>query len=250
MGRKVKVGHFTKPRSFFFFLVKISKTIWLSQFSWLTPHSSGGLFFLGWGRMNGINHDVQNKKCYARPRWITCLIGLSHQNWISRAEQPHFRRAQCWLGWGWGYGHPQASHWGSSTLIGFSRWVRRRRSFTVYSYDPLVVLSGRTGTLEPGDRLLAIDSVRLENCTMEDAMHILLQAEDMVKLRIQKDEDNIGTLAPFKRQWPTSRRKLQFSPSMILYEHYIIIPGHTLYLNNNFMRWFSFDNCLTSILVV
>lgn len=55
-------------------------------------------------------------------------------------------------------------------------------------------MSDRTGTLEPGDRLLAIDSVRLENCTMEDAMHVLQQAEDMVKLRIQKDEDNIGTL--------------------------------------------------------
>lgn len=27
-------------------------------------------------------------------------------------------------------------------------------------------------------------------------MHILQQAEDMVKLRIQKDEDNIGTLCP------------------------------------------------------
>lgn len=66
----------------------------------------------------------------------------------------------------------------------------------MYSYDPILVLvSGRTGTLEPGDRLLAIDSVRLENCTMEDAMHILQQAEDMVKLRIQKDEDNIGILS-------------------------------------------------------
>ena len=50
----------------------------------------------------------------------------------------------------------------------------------------------RTGTLEPGDRLLAIDSYRLDNCTMEDAMHILQEAEDMVKLRIQKDEDNSG----------------------------------------------------------
>lgn len=77
-----------------------------------------------------------------------------------------------------------------------------------YSYDPLVVLSGRTGTLEPGDRLLAIDSVRLENCTMEDAMHILQQAEDMVKLRIQKDEDNIGTSAPFNHNGPPSRREL------------------------------------------
>lgn len=60
----------------------------------------------------------------------------------------------------------------------------------------LLVVSARTGTLEPGDRLLAIDSVRLENCTMEDAMHVLQQAEDMVKLRIQKDEDNIGTRIP------------------------------------------------------
>uniref|UniRef100_M4AN14 Glutamate receptor interacting protein 2a n=1 Tax=Xiphophorus maculatus TaxID=8083 RepID=M4AN14_XIPMA len=58
----------------------------------------------------------------------------------------------------------------------------------------LLVVSARTGTLEPGDRLLAIDSVRLENCTMEDAMHVLQQAEDMVKLRIQKDEDNIDEL--------------------------------------------------------
>ncbi|XP_056896826.1 glutamate receptor-interacting protein 2-like isoform X3 [Takifugu flavidus] len=55
-------------------------------------------------------------------------------------------------------------------------------------------IAHRTGTLEPGDRLLAIDSVRLENCTKEDAMHILQQAEDMVKLRIQKDEDNIDEL--------------------------------------------------------
>ncbi|XP_074537236.1 glutamate receptor-interacting protein 2-like isoform X2 [Halichoeres trimaculatus] len=55
-------------------------------------------------------------------------------------------------------------------------------------------IAHRTGTLEPGDRLLAIDSVRLENCTMEDAMHVLDQSEDMVKLRIQKDEDNIDEL--------------------------------------------------------
>ncbi|XP_037121703.1 glutamate receptor-interacting protein 2-like isoform X3 [Syngnathus acus] len=55
-------------------------------------------------------------------------------------------------------------------------------------------IAHRTGTLEPGDRLLAIDSVRLEDCTIEDAMHVLDQAEDMVKLRIQKDEDNIDEL--------------------------------------------------------
>uniref|UniRef100_A0A671YGS6 Glutamate receptor interacting protein 2a n=1 Tax=Sparus aurata TaxID=8175 RepID=A0A671YGS6_SPAAU len=66
--------------------------------------------------------------------------------------------------------------------------------FPLISCDPPAPVSGRTGTLEPGDRLLAIDSVRLENCTMEDAMHVLQQAEDMVKLRIQKDEDNIDEL--------------------------------------------------------
>ncbi|XP_076022380.1 glutamate receptor-interacting protein 2-like [Genypterus blacodes] len=55
-------------------------------------------------------------------------------------------------------------------------------------------IAHRTGTLEPGDRLMGIDNVRLENCTTEDAMHVLKQAEDMVKLRIQKDEDNIDEL--------------------------------------------------------
>ncbi|KAA0714375.1 Glutamate receptor-interacting protein 2 [Triplophysa tibetana] len=49
-----------------------------------------------------------------------------------------------------------------------------------------------SGTLEPGDRLLAIDNVRLDNCGMDEAMMILQQAEGMVKLRIQKDEDNLG----------------------------------------------------------
>uniref|UniRef100_A0AAZ3PD44 PDZ domain-containing protein n=1 Tax=Oncorhynchus tshawytscha TaxID=74940 RepID=A0AAZ3PD44_ONCTS len=48
----------------------------------------------------------------------------------------------------------------------------------------------RTGTLEPGDKLLAIDNIRLENCSMEDACQILQQAEDLVKLKIRKDEDN------------------------------------------------------------
>uniref|UniRef100_A0A8C5CGZ3 Glutamate receptor interacting protein 2a n=1 Tax=Gadus morhua TaxID=8049 RepID=A0A8C5CGZ3_GADMO len=55
-------------------------------------------------------------------------------------------------------------------------------------------IAHRTGTLEPGDMLLAIDNVRLERCTMEDAMHVLQQAEDMVKLRVQKDEDNMDEL--------------------------------------------------------
>lgn len=52
--------------------------------------------------------------------------------------------------------------------------------------------SCRTGTLEPGDKLLAIDNIRLDNCPMEDAVQILQQCEDLVKLKIRKDEDNSG----------------------------------------------------------
>lgn len=52
--------------------------------------------------------------------------------------------------------------------------------------------SCRTGTLEPGDKLLAIDNIRLDNCPMEDAVQILRQCEDLVKLKVRKDEDNSG----------------------------------------------------------
>lgn len=55
-------------------------------------------------------------------------------------------------------------------------------------------LSSRTGTLEPGDKLLAIDNVRLENCSREEAEQILQQCEELVKLKIRKDEDNSGVL--------------------------------------------------------
>ncbi|XP_012497466.1 PREDICTED: glutamate receptor-interacting protein 1 [Propithecus coquereli] len=50
--------------------------------------------------------------------------------------------------------------------------------------------TNRTGTLELGDKLLAIDNIRLDNCSMEDAVQILQQCEDLVKLKIRKDEDN------------------------------------------------------------
>uniref|UniRef100_A0A8C5Z875 Glutamate receptor interacting protein 1 n=1 Tax=Marmota marmota marmota TaxID=9994 RepID=A0A8C5Z875_MARMA len=57
--------------------------------------------------------------------------------------------------------------------------------------DPLVISDiKKTGTLELGDKLLAIDNIRLDNCSMEDAVQILQQCEDLVKLKIRKDEDN------------------------------------------------------------
>nr|XP_009859030.2 glutamate receptor-interacting protein 2 isoform X2 [Ciona intestinalis] len=48
----------------------------------------------------------------------------------------------------------------------------------------------RTGTLEAGDRLLAIDGVRLDGVSSEDAHALLASAEDVVRLKIRKDEDN------------------------------------------------------------
>ncbi|XP_039198199.1 glutamate receptor-interacting protein 1 isoform X5 [Crotalus tigris] len=65
--------------------------------------------------------------------------------------------------------------------------------------DPLVIsdikkgsVAHRTGTLELGDKLLAIDNIRLDNCSMEDAVQILQHCEELVKLKIRKDEDNSG----------------------------------------------------------
>ncbi|XP_076861126.1 glutamate receptor-interacting protein 1 isoform X3 [Brachyhypopomus gauderio] len=67
--------------------------------------------------------------------------------------------------------------------------------------DPLIIsdikkgsVAHRTGTLELGDKLLAIDNIRLDNCSMEDAVQILQQCEELVKLKIRKDEDNSGVL--------------------------------------------------------
>ncbi|XP_076350967.1 glutamate receptor-interacting protein 1-like isoform X2 [Tachypleus tridentatus] len=61
--------------------------------------------------------------------------------------------------------------------------------------DPLIIsdikkgsVAHRTGTLQPGDKLLAIDSVRMDNCTIEDAAEILQSCDQIVKLRIRKDE--------------------------------------------------------------
>ena len=50
----------------------------------------------------------------------------------------------------------------------------------------------RTGTLEAGDRILSIDGVRLDECSVDDARALLASAEDVVRLKIQKDEENSG----------------------------------------------------------
>ncbi|KAK1906302.1 Glutamate receptor-interacting protein 1 [Dissostichus eleginoides] len=53
-----------------------------------------------------------------------------------------------------------------------------------------LTLEIETGTLELGDKLLAIDNIRVESCSMEEAVQILTQCEELVKLKIRKDEDN------------------------------------------------------------
>jgi len=50
----------------------------------------------------------------------------------------------------------------------------------------------RTGTISPGDYLLAIGDVWLENHSLEDAAHELTAADKVVKLRIQKNECYAG----------------------------------------------------------
>jgi len=51
----------------------------------------------------------------------------------------------------------------------------------------------RTGSIQPGDQLLAIDNVRLDNCTLEDSARVLQDTHDIVKLTIKKDENFAGT---------------------------------------------------------
>ena len=46
----------------------------------------------------------------------------------------------------------------------------------------------RTGAIQIGDKLLAIDNFRLEGCSVEDTAHILQNSLSIVQLRLQKEE--------------------------------------------------------------
>ncbi|XP_033115491.1 glutamate receptor-interacting protein 2-like [Anneissia japonica] len=61
--------------------------------------------------------------------------------------------------------------------------------------DPLLIshikkgsVAHRVGSIEPGDKLLAIDGILLDQCTVEDAAQILREADEIVRLRLKKDE--------------------------------------------------------------
>lgn len=44
----------------------------------------------------------------------------------------------------------------------------------------------RCGSIQPGDRLIAIDNIPLDTCTVEEAMRLLQRSVDIVKLRVKK----------------------------------------------------------------
>ncbi|GFR74002.1 glutamate receptor-interacting protein 1 [Elysia marginata] len=50
----------------------------------------------------------------------------------------------------------------------------------------------RTGSVQPGDKLLAINDVRLDTCTSEDAMHLLELPDDIVKLKLKREDPDEG----------------------------------------------------------
>ncbi|XP_055881782.1 glutamate receptor-interacting protein 2-like [Biomphalaria glabrata] len=50
----------------------------------------------------------------------------------------------------------------------------------------------RTGSIQSGDTLLAINDVRLDTCTPEDAMHLLELPDDIVKLKLRRDDPDEG----------------------------------------------------------
>lgn len=67
--------------------------------------------------------------------------------------------------------------------------------------EPLIIadvrkgsVAHRTGSIQPGDKLLAVNTLRTENCTVEDVSTFLYSCNDIVKLRIRKDESFSGTL--------------------------------------------------------
>uniref|UniRef100_A0A8C4N2U2 Glutamate receptor interacting protein 2 n=1 Tax=Eptatretus burgeri TaxID=7764 RepID=A0A8C4N2U2_EPTBU len=62
--------------------------------------------------------------------------------------------------------------------------------------EPLIIadirkgsIAHRTGSLSPGDHLLAIDEARLDHCSTEEATWLLRNSEDLVHLIVQKNED-------------------------------------------------------------
>ncbi|CAL1527022.1 unnamed protein product [Lymnaea stagnalis] len=50
----------------------------------------------------------------------------------------------------------------------------------------------RSGSIQAGDKLMAINDVRLDTCTSDDAMHLLELPDDIVKLKLRRDDPDEG----------------------------------------------------------
>ncbi|VDN08252.1 unnamed protein product [Thelazia callipaeda] len=62
----------------------------------------------------------------------------------------------------------------------------------------------RCGSLHSGDRILAVDNIALDSCTVEEAMRLLQRTSDIVKLRVRKS-------APFEQSNQETSQKLVYS---------------------------------------
>uniref|UniRef100_UPI00358E435D glutamate receptor-interacting protein 2-like n=1 Tax=Myxine glutinosa TaxID=7769 RepID=UPI00358E435D len=70
--------------------------------------------------------------------------------------------------------------------------------------EPLIIadikkgsIAHRIGSLSPGDHLLAIDEARLDHCSTEEATWLLWNSEDLVHLRVQKNDDSSDEMDSF-----------------------------------------------------
>ena len=52
----------------------------------------------------------------------------------------------------------------------------------------------RTGTIQAGDKLLAVDNLRTNHVGVEEAAKALQDANDIVRLRIHRDDSFVGKL--------------------------------------------------------
>ena len=52
----------------------------------------------------------------------------------------------------------------------------------------------RTGTIQAGDKLLAVDNLRTNHVGVEEAAEALQDANDIVRLRIHRDDSFVGEL--------------------------------------------------------
>ncbi|KAL3851669.1 hypothetical protein ACJMK2_015398 [Sinanodonta woodiana] len=70
-----------------------------------------------------------------------------------------------------------------------------RASLKRKANDPLIVVevtkgsvAYRCGSIHPGDRILSINDSRTENLSVEEAMHLIETAEDIIRLKIKRED--------------------------------------------------------------